>query len=82
MKNLFTWVVRIAVLLVLVKVIMWSWEQYQGGGQESASDISDWDMECVITNPDSGSCVCIHRDTGERLMVDYEKCVKLSKEKR
>ena len=82
MNKLFTWAVRIAVLAVLIKLILWSWAQYQGSEQETAGVVSDWDTECSITNPDTGSCVCVHRDTGERLKVGYEKCVKLAREKR
>lgn len=81
MKKLFVWIVRIAVLAVLVKIVLWSWDQYQGGGKEaSAGEVTDWDKVCRITNPDYGSCVCLHRYTNQRLEVPYEECVQRARE--
>lgn len=77
MKKLFTWIVRIAVLLVLVKIVLWSWDQYRSGGNESTpGDVLDSDKVCRITNPDYGSCVCLHRYSNERLEVPYDECVR------
>ncbi len=76
MKKLFTWVIRIIVLLIIVKIVLWSWEQYQHGGkQTSPTQVNDFDKVCRITNPDLGSCVCLHRHTNERLKVPYDECV-------
>jgi len=76
MRKIFIWVVRIAVLVVLIKVVMWSWDKYQGGGQSSqASEVLEMDKVCRITNPDFGSCVCVHRRTNEKLSIPYEECV-------
>ena len=76
MKKLFVWIVRIAVLVLIVKVVLWSWEQYQLGSiEEAPQQVSDFDKVCDITNADTGSCVCTHRQTGERLKVSYEECV-------
>ena len=76
MKSIFTWFVRIAVLLLIIKVVMWSWEQYQRGGKDGPSaPVQDFDKVCRITNPDLGSCVCLHRQTNERLSLPYEECV-------
>ena len=80
MKKLFTWIVRIAVLLLLVKIVMWSWDKYQSGGREAAQgDILDYDKVCRITNPDTGSCVCMHKRSNERLDLPYEECVELAR---
>ncbi len=76
MKKLFTWIVRLIVLALIVKVVLWSWEQYQQGGKEPApAEVIDFDKVCRITNPDLGSCVCLHRQTNERLKVPYDECV-------
>ncbi len=76
MKTLFTWIIRLIVLALIVKVVLWSWEQYQQGGKETPSaEVNDFDKVCRITNPDLGSCVCLHRETNERLKVPYDECV-------
>lgn len=63
-------------LVVLIKVVMWSWDKYQSGGQESQSgEVNEMDKVCRITNPDTGSCVCLHRKTNERLSLPYAECV-------
>lgn len=82
MKTLFTWIVRIAVLLLIIKIVMWSWDKYQQGGQEGpGGHVSEFDKICKITNPDFGSCVCVHRQTSERLEdIPYEECVKRARE--
>ena len=80
MKKLFTWIVRIAVLLLLAKIVMWSWQKYQSGGQEAQhGDVPDFEKVCRITNPDYGSCVCLHKRTNERLDLPYEECVELAR---
>lgn len=77
MRKLMIWIVRIAVLLLLARVVYWAWEQYQAGGQAGpAAEVSEFDKVCRITNPDFGSCVCVHRQTNERLEIPYEECVK------
>ncbi len=77
MKKVLIWVVRIAVLLLLLKIVLWSWEQYQRGGQSSAaSEVPEVDKLCQITNPDTGACVCINRNTRERLSLPYEECAR------
>lgn len=76
MKKLITWIIRIFVLVLIVKVVLWSWEQYQQGGQKGKpTQVNDFDKICRITNPDLGSCVCLHRHTNERLKVPYDECV-------
>ncbi len=76
MQKLFTWIVRLAVLAALAWVVLWAWEQYQAGGKPApVDDVSDFDKVCKITNPDFGSCVCVHRQTNERLSIPYEECV-------
>lgn len=76
MKKVMTWIIRIAVLILLVKLVMWSWEQYQHGGEPVRVDnVGEMDKECRITNPDYGSCVCVHRRTKEKLAIPYEECV-------
>ena len=75
MRKLMTWIVRIAVLLILVQVILWSWDQYQSGDfQTGQQEVLDSDKVCRVTNPDLGSCVCVHRETNERLDLTYEEC--------
>ena len=77
MRKLMIWIVRIAVLLLLARVVYWAWEQYQAGGEPApAAEISEFDKVCRITNPDFGSCVCVHRQTNERLDLPYEECVR------
>ena len=77
MRKLLIWIVRIAVLLLLARVVFWAWEQYQAGGADGPTvEISEFDKVCRITNPDFGSCVCLHRQTNERLDLPYEECVK------
>ena len=77
MRKIFIWVVRIAVLVVLIKIVMWSWDKYQRGGQSSAAgEVLEMDKVCRITNPDTGSCVCVHRKTNERLSLPYEECAR------
>lgn len=77
MRKLMIWIVRIAVLLLLARVVFWAWEHYQAGGQAApAVEVSEFDKVCRITNPDFGSCVCVHRQTNERLEIPYEECVK------
>ena len=81
MKTLFTWVIRIAVLVVLVKIVLWSWEQYQlGGVANEDGETDDFYKQCRITNPDTGSCVCIHRETRERLKIPYDECVRRARD--
>lgn len=76
MKKALIWVVRIAVLLLLVKLVLWSWEQYQHGGETPPMDnVLEMDKQCRITNPDFGSCVCVHRRTNEKLAIPYDECV-------
>lgn len=76
MKKLFTWIVRIAVLVVLAKVVLWSWDKYQAGGEKGyQGDVMEIDKVCRITNPDFGSCVCVHGQTNERLEIPYDECV-------
>ena len=76
MKKVFLWVVRIAVLLLIIKVIAWSWQEYRRGGKEGPpGEVLDIDKVCRITNPDLGSCVCLHRQTNERLSLPYGECV-------
>ena len=76
MKNIMTWIVRLAVLALIVKIVLWSWGQYQQGGkQASQGEVIDFDKVCRITNPDFGSCVCRHRKTNETLKLPYEECI-------
>ncbi len=76
MKNVFLWIVRVIVLLLIIKVIAWSWQEFRRGGKEgSLEEVLDVDRECRVTNPDLGSCVCVHRRTRELLSVPYEECV-------
>ncbi|MEE4217185.1 MAG: hypothetical protein V2I48_06220 [Xanthomonadales bacterium] len=82
MKKVLIWVVRIAVLLLLLKIVLWSWEQYQRGGRSSpASEVPELDKQCQITNPDTGACVCIDRKTRERLPLSYNECVQRARGK-
>ena len=77
MRKLLIWIVRIAVLLLLARVVFWAWEQYQAGGEPAAAiEVSEFDKICKITTPDFGSCVCPHRQTNERLEIPYQECVK------
>lgn len=76
MRKLLTWIVRIIVLLLLLQVALWSWDRYrQGAGNAGQKEVLDGDKICRITNPDLGSCVCLHRQTNERLKLPYEECV-------
>jgi hypothetical protein len=81
MKKLFVWIIRIAVLVLLAKIVMWSWQQYHSGGAKGALDgVSDFDKMCHVTNPDTLSCVCIHRQTRERLSVPHDECVRRARD--
>jgi hypothetical protein len=76
MGKLFTLIVRLAVLAGLAWIVWWAWQQYQAGGEPApAVDVSEFDKICKITNPDFGSCVCTHRQTGERLAIPHKECV-------
>ena len=76
MKKVFLWIVRVIVLLLIIKVIAWSLQEFRRGGKEGALDeVLDVDRECRIINPDLGSCRCVHRNTRERLAVPYDECV-------
>lgn len=76
MKKVMTWVVRIVVLILLVKLVMWSWDQYQHGGEpQHVDNVNEMDKVCRITNPDYGSCVCLHRRTNEKLDIPYKECM-------
>lgn len=80
MKKIFVWAIRIIVLVLIVKVVMWSWGQFQQGGRNSqAGEVRDVDKVCKITNPDTGQCFCVHRETRDRLKVPYDECVALSR---
>lgn len=83
MNKVLTWIVRIIVLVIIVKVVIWSWEQYQSGGSGSSGEqVPEWNRVCRITNPDLGSCVCTNKDTNERLSVPYDECVKEARKQR
>ena len=83
MKKISVWIMRIIVLLLLIKLVLWSWEQYQLGGQERPpQEVQDFDKMCAIINADTGSCVCTHRQTGERLDLSYDECVRRVRERR
>ena len=83
MKKAFVWIIRIIVLVLLIKVVLWSWEQYQSGDADNTpGEVSEFDKICAITNADTGSCVCTHRQTGERLNVSYDECIRRMKERR
>ena len=44
MRKLLIWIVRIAVLLLLARVVFWAWEQYQAGGAVGPTvEISEFD---------------------------------------
>lgn len=82
MRKLLTWIVRIAVVLLLIKIVWWSWEQFQSGNVGSGPrEVLDSDKVCRVTNPDLGTCVCVHRQTNERLKLPYEECLTRARER-
>lgn len=77
MKNLLNIIVWIIVFVLVAKGIMWAYEELGGGKQVAPGrQVLDIDKDCR-TDADSGSCICRHRQTGERLKIEYQECVSL-----
>ena len=77
MKNLLNIIAWIIVFFLVYKGLMWAYGEF-GGGKHSASQqqVLDIDKDCRM-DADSGSCICRHRQTGERLKIEYNECVSL-----
>ncbi len=78
-KPIVTWLVRIVVLVVLVKVVLWSWDGFIKSGQVKHEEVIDSDKVCRIVSVDTGQCICRHRLTNEMLDITREACHALAK---
>lgn len=79
MRQAITWLIRIAIVVLLVKAGMWAYEQRPSGGRTQPQEqVLDIDKACRIF-ADSGQCVCRHRRTNQVLAVPYNECVALAR---
>ena len=75
MKNLLNIIFWIIIFALVAWGIMWAYEEFGDGGQKAAANqVVDIDKDCR-QDADSGQCICRHRQTGERLKIDYQECV-------
>jgi hypothetical protein len=80
MRQAITWLIRIAVVVLLVKAGMWGYEQLPASGrQQPQQQVLDIDKACRIF-ADSGQCVCRHRRTNRVLDIPYDECVSLARD--
>jgi len=73
-RILISWVIRIIVLAVAIKLGLWIYQEYRQSNQTQQVEVSDIDKLCVLDS-DSGQCICRHRRTQEWLSIPYEECV-------
>jgi hypothetical protein len=69
------WVLWIIAAVLVYKTAMWAYQGYKEGEQaHQQQQILDIDKICLVT-PDTGQCVCHHRQTNQRISVPYDECV-------
>lgn len=67
----------VILIIILSKVVLWAWGEFLAGRQSgSQQQTLDIDKDCRM-DADTGSCICRHRRTGERLSIPYDECVSL-----
>jgi len=70
--------VRLVVLAVVVKGLLWAWQAYQARDlADQAQEVLDVDKVCSVI-ADTGQCFCRHRQTNQRLSVPYRECKSLA----
>jgi len=75
MRKFMNWVMLILIVVVTFKVVMWAYEGFTSGGEKPAQKpVLDMDISCLKV-PDTGACICRHRDTSEILDISYDECV-------
>jgi hypothetical protein len=79
MKNLLKLIGWLIALAILAKAGLWAWDNFTNDSRPAPrQQVLDIDKDCRM-DADSGSCICRHRQTGERLKIDYSECVSLAR---
>jgi TRAP-type uncharacterized transport system substrate-binding protein len=69
------WALWIIVAALAYKAAMWAYQGYKAGEQANQQqEILEIDKLCSVT-PDTGQCVCRHRQTNRMISVTYDECV-------
>lgn len=77
MRKIIRFMTLLFIVISLGGVALWSLDRFRAGSpKETRQQVLDIDKECRM-NADTGSCVCRHRRTGERLSIPYRECVNL-----
>ncbi|MBT8052750.1 MAG: hypothetical protein HKN57_01445 [Xanthomonadales bacterium] len=65
----------LVIVVVTVKLAMWAYQGLTGGEQQlNRQEVLEVDIVCMQV-PDTGQCMCRHRDTNEAIGLSYEQCV-------
>ena len=63
------------------KTALWVYQGYKAGEQpQQQEELLDVDKICRVI-PDTGQCVCRHRETDQRLFIPYNECVTRASER-
>ena len=69
------WAIWIIVAVLAYKAAMWAYQGYKAGEQaQRQHQTLEIDKICSIT-PDTGQCVCRHRQSNQRLSIPYDECL-------
>ena len=79
MKKGFYWAVRLLVLAVAIKTVLWAWQTHEARdtARQTQQKVLEVDKVCSVI-ADTGQCFCHHRQTQQRLSIPYAECISLA----
>ena len=81
MRKAIYWALWIIVAAFTYKAALWVYQGYKAGEQpQQQEELLDVDKICRVI-PDTGQCVCRHRETDQRLFIPYDECVTRASER-
>jgi hypothetical protein len=80
-RKVIYWALWIIVAAFAYKAALWAYQGYKAGEQaQQQEELLDVDKICRVI-PDTGQCVCRHRETDQRLFIPYDECVTRASER-
>ena len=80
-RKIIYWVLWIIAAAFVYKAAMWAYQGVKAGEQpQQQEELHDLDKICRVI-PDTGQCVCRHRETEQRIFLPYDECVTRASER-
>jgi hypothetical protein len=79
LRRIVYWALWIIVAVFVYKAALWAYQGVKAGEQaQQQEELHDVDKICRVI-PDTGQCVCRHRETDQRIFLPYDECVSRAK---